>query len=340
MQNSNIAVVILNWNGRIYLEKFLPSVLRFSHGAGIYIADNNSTDDSVDFILNNFPEVKIIKNELNLGFAGGYNQALKEIKSEYYVLLNSDVEVTENWLIPLRAFLDQNSEVAACQPKILDYNNRNYFEFAGASGGFIDYLGYPFCRGRVFDSIETDNGQYNEALPIFWASGACLFIRSKVYWEVGGFDEDLFAHMEEIDLCWRIANKGYQVYALPSSFVYHIGGATLQKSNPQKTFLNFRNNLIILTKNYSGKNFFFLILFRLFLDGVAGLKFLFEMQPLHFFSVIRAHWSYFFVLKKTLQKIKSYQDNPILNTVLKRSVVYLYFIRKIKKFSEIERFLH
>ncbi|MGB2129317.1 MAG: glycosyltransferase family 2 protein, partial [Flavicella sp.] len=245
-----IAVVVLNWNGKKLLENFLPSLVAFSKEATVYVADNASTDDSVPFILEYFPSVKIIQNKKNGGYAKGYNDALQKIKADVYALVNSDIEVTENWLSPIIETFDSSKDIGIIQPKILDYNNKNRFEYAGAAGGFLDMLGYPFCRGRIFQSLENDTQQYNDNIAIDWASGACLFIRSKIYHELEGFDEDFFAHMEEIDLCWRLKNRGYRIGACGGSVVYHLGGGTLQKISPFKSYLNFRNNLYMLVKNH------------------------------------------------------------------------------------------
>ena len=250
----NIAVVILNWNGQKLLEQFLPSILQFSPEATIYVADNASTDDSIAFVQRQFPTIKIIENKDNYGFAKGYNQALTDVKADIYALVNSDIEVTENWLQPIIKTFEKEPNTAVVQPKILDFKNKTHFEYAGAAGGFIDKYGFPYCRGRVFETIEEDLGQYNDELEIFWASGACFFIRSKVYHEMKGFDDDFFAHQEEIDLCWRIKNKKYVIKYNPKSLVFHVGGATLQKGNPKKTYLNFRNSLLMLTKNLPKKS--------------------------------------------------------------------------------------
>ena len=293
MLSKKVAVVILNWNGKSFLENFLPNVIKYSSSAQIIVADNNSTDDSINFLKAHFPQVTLIINKVNDGFAKGYNTALKQVDAEYYVLLNSDVEVTEDWIEPIIELLDSDKNIAACQPKILDYYHKNKFEYAGACGGFIDKYGYPFCRGRLFNVLEEDNGQYNTAIEIFWATGACMFIRSKAFWKVGGFDDDYFAHMEEIDVCWRMKNCGYKIYVEPKSVVYHVGGGTLNKLSPRKTFLNFRNNLITLTKNAAPKFLFFKILYRMILDGVAAFKFLFEGSGSHFIAVIKAHFSFY-----------------------------------------------
>lgn len=268
-QKIKTAVIILNWNGKAWLEKFLPTLQEYSQEATIFVADNASTDDSVDYVKINFPTVKIIINASNGGYAKGYNDVLKHIDSEYFVLINSDIEVTAGWLSPIIALMDNDKQIAACQPKILDYNNKNNFEYAGASGGFIDNLGYPFCRGRIFDSVEEDKGQYNDAIEVFWATGACLFVRAVHYNEVGGLDEDFFAHQEEIDMCWRLKNKGYKIMVEPKSVVYHVGGGTLNAGSPFKTHLNFRNNLFMLFKNLPTSSLFTIIPMRLVLDGVA-----------------------------------------------------------------------
>ncbi len=229
MLSSKVAVVILNWNGKSFLEKFLPIVIKYSSSAQIIVADNQSSDDSVSFLKQHFPEVRIIINPSNDGFSTGYNLALKQVEAEYYVLLNSDVEVTEKWIEPIMDLMDSNKQIAACQPKILDYNHKTTFEYAGAAGGFMDKYGYPFCRGRIFNSLEEDKGQYNNSTEVFWATGACMFVRAEAFWKVGGFDDDYFAHMEEIDVCWRMKNIGYQIYVEPKSLVYHVGGGTLNK---------------------------------------------------------------------------------------------------------------
>ena len=254
-----IAVVILNWNGTKLLEQFLPSIVNYSPEAEIYVADNASTDGSVSFVKVNFPTVKIVENKSNFGFAQGYNEALKHIDAEIYALVNSDIEVTENWLKSIIETFEKEPKTAIIQPKLLDYKQKEYFEYAGAAGGFIDKYGYPYCRGRVFETLEKDNGQYDDHLDIFWASGACFFIRSSVYKELKGFDAEFFAHQEEIDLCWRAFNKGHHIKYNSQSVVYHVGGATLQQGNPKKTFLNFRNSLLMLVKNLP-KNQLFQIL--------------------------------------------------------------------------------
>jgi len=331
--DKKIAVVILNWNGKSFLEKFLPSVISYSSAiAKIIVADNHSTDDSVSYLQTNFPTVKIISLDKNYGFAGGYNKALKQVEAEYYVLLNSDVEVTNNWLVPLLELLENDNSVVACQPKIKDYNNKNYFEYAGAAGGFIDKLGYPLCRGRLFDKIEKDTGQYDDFTEIFWASGASLFIRAKAYHEIGGLDEFFFAHMEEIDLCWRLKNTGYKIMFCPISTVYHVGGGTLNKTKPQKTFLNFRNSLLTLHKNLPQKNRFKVIFLRLLLDGLAGIKFLLSGKPNHTWAIIRAHFSFYNSLQQNKKKRNEVQ-HPNLTGMLNKSIVVAYYFKNCYNFN-------
>lgn len=319
-----IAVVILNWNGTKLLEQFLPSVLQFSPEAAIYVADNASTDDSVAFVKSNFPTVQIVPNKTNKGFAGGYNDALQHIDAEIYALVNSDIEVTENWLKPILETFESEQNTAIIQPKILDFKRKNYFEYAGAAGGFIDKYGYPFCRGRIFDTIETDDGQYDDPAEIFWASGACFFIRSSVYKELKGFDEDFFAHQEEIDLCWRAMNKGYKIKYNSGSVVYHVGGATLKQANPQKTFLNFRNSLLMLTKNLPLKKLFSVLFVRLVLDGAAGVKFIFSSQFAHCWAIIRAHFSFYRLFYKNYRKREKNQSEIYFKT---KSIVYGYYVK-------------
>ncbi len=332
--NKKLAVVILNWNGQLFLEKFLPSVISYSFlEAEIIVADNHSTDDSISFLQANFPSVKIILLDKNYGFAGGYNKALKQVEAEYYVLLNSDVEVTKNWLTPMIDLLENDKNVVACQPKIKDYNNKNYYEYAGAAGGFIDKLGYPLCRGRIFDKIEEDTGQYDDVTEIFWASGACLFIRAKEFYEIGGLDEFFFAHMEEIDLCWRLKNKGYKIMFCPTSTVYHVGGGTLNKTKPQKTFLNFRNSLLTLHKNLPKGNRFIILLARLLLDGLAGIKFLFSGKPTHTWAIVRSHFSFFNGLHQNKLK-RTPSLTPNLTGLINKSVVVSYYLKKTNKFND------
>jgi GT2 family glycosyltransferase len=329
------AIVILNWNGQKLLEQFLPSVVNFSlDEATIYIADNASTDDSVSYVKTHFPSVKIIKNSQNGGYSKGYNDALKTIDADIYCLLNSDVEVTENWLKPITEAFRNDINTAIIQPKLLDFKEKTKFEYAGAGGGFIDVFGYPYCRGRIFNYLETDHGQFDDETEIFWASGACLFIRSTVYHEVGGLDEDYFAHQEEIDLCWRTQNLGYKVKYVGSSSVYHVGGATLKETNPHKTFLNFRNSLLNVVKNVPKERFLFVIFSRLLLDGIAGLKFIIELRPIHTLAIIKAHISLYKNSIKFLKKRKKLQKK---STYFKHtSIVSQYFIFHRIKFKNLK----
>ncbi|MCF8461201.1 MAG: glycosyltransferase family 2 protein [Flavobacteriales bacterium] len=328
-----VAVVILNWNGKSFLEKFLPSVISNSIGANIYVADNASSDGSLDYLKENYPIVKLIDNGENLGFAGGYNKALEKLDEAFFVLLNSDVEVTTNWLEPIVQLFDSDSNIAACQPKILSYHDKSCFEYAGAAGGFIDKFGYPFCRGRVFDTLEKDNGQYDSVEEILWATGACLFIRSKVYKELGGLDADFFAHMEEIDLCWRIKRAGYSIKVQPASVVYHVGGGTLSKSNPFKTFLNFRNGLELLAKNLPKNQLVPKLFIRMLLDGVAAFKFLFSGQGNDFLAVIHAHFGFYGRLRKTLGKRTG--NYVSVKGQYRGNIVLDYFLKGRKKFSDL-----
>ncbi|WP_298308076.1 glycosyltransferase family 2 protein [Flavobacterium sp.] len=325
-----IAVVILNWNGVKLLEQFLPSVISYSSDAKIYVADNASTDNSIQFVKDNYPTIKIIKNDGNYGFANGYNIALQEVEEEYYCLLNSDVEVTKNWLTPILSLFESESDVAIIQPKILDFKNKEYFEYAGAAGGFIDKYGYPFCRGRIFETIEKDNHQYDDEKDIFWASGACFFIRKDVYRKLNGFDSDFFAHQEEIDLCWRAFNLGYKAKYTSKSIVYHVGGATLNEGNPKKTFLNFRNSLLMLLKNLPKNKLLSIIFLRLVLDGIAGIKFIFQGKFKHCFAIIKAHFHFYHLVSKNLNKRNSFQKENYFHT---KSIVYSYFVKGGKVFD-------
>ncbi len=329
-----VAVVILNWNGKQLLEQFLPSVVQYSKEATVYVADNASTDDSVAFVKDQFPEVSIVVNPTNTGYAGGYNNALQHIEADVYALVNSDIEVTENWLQPIIKAFQNEPTTAIIQPKILDYKNKDYFEYAGAAGGFIDQYGYPFCRGRIFNTLEKDLGQYDTNQEIFWASGACFFIRSNVYKELKGFDTSFFAHQEEIDLCWRAINKGHTIKYLFESKVFHVGGATLQQGNPKKTELNFRNSLLMLTKNLPKKVLFRVLFIRMVLDGIAGIKFLLEGQPKHLVAVLKAHFSFYQRFAINFNKRGTYQESKYYYT---KSIVLSYFINKIHFFNELIR---
>jgi GT2 family glycosyltransferase len=329
---NKIAVVILNWNGEKLLQQFLPSILQYSENATVYVADNASTDNSITILKSNFPTVKIIENSSNFGFAQGYNEALQFVQEPYYVLVNSDIEVTENWLKPVIELFETDPEIAIIQPKILDFKKKTHFEYAGAAGGFIDKYGFPFCRGRIFDTVEEDQGQYDEETEIFWASGACFFIRKEVYDKLKGFDADFFAHQEEIDLCWRAFNLGYKAKYTSKSVVYHVGGATLDASNPKKTYLNFRNSLFMLLKNIPKNKLFAILLIRMILDGIAGTKFLFQGKFQHFGAILKAHYSFynksivFYHKRNVIQNEKYYKVN---------SVVYLYFMKTKKQFSNL-----
>ncbi|SHI48638.1 glycosyltransferase family 2 protein [Aquimarina spongiae] len=329
----NVAVVILNWNGRSLLERFLPSVVTYSKEATVYVADNASSDDSVDFVSKAYPEVKIVQNTENGGYAKGYNDALNKIDADVYCLLNSDVEVTANWLTPIISAFEQSEDIAAIQPKILDCKKKTHFEYAGAAGGYIDKLGYPYCRGRIFDTIEKDEGQYDQDVDIFWASGACLFIRKTVFEEAGKLDEDFFAHQEEIDLCWRIQNMGYRIRYIADSTIYHLGGATLDTMNPKKTYLNFRNNLYLLLKNVSTKRLPGILLIRLILDGLAALKFLMEGKPSHLVSILKAHISFYLNFNTFIKKGKKLSKTGKYYSIF--SVVWQYFILKRKHFDQL-----
>ncbi len=331
----NVAVVILNWNGQKLLEQFLPSVIDNSEKeATIYVADNASTDESVSFVQNNFPSVKIIQNKTNGGYAKGYNDALKNLSEDLFVLLNSDVEVTPNWLTPIISEFKSDDSLVAAQPKILDFKNKSYFEYAGAAGGFIDQLGYPYCRGRIFNSIEKDEGQYDDVKKIFWATGACLFVRKIAYNLVEGLDENFFTHQEEIDLCWRLQLNDGNVKYIGTSKVFHVGGATLSNYNSKKTFYNFRNSLIMLFKNVTGSKVWLLIFTRLILDGLAGIQFLFQGKWNHTIAIIKAHLSFYSLIPIYIKKrTKKTTD---LNYYIIKSIVWNYFIRNNRTFKQLK----
>jgi len=324
------SIVILNYNGEDYLKKFLPSVIKYSENAEIVVADNKSADNSIEVLKNQFLTVKIIALDQNYGYAGGYNKAIQKIESDYVVLLNSDIEVTEGWLYPLISFLDKSPSYAACQPKIKDFNQKSHFEYAGASGGFLDILGYPYCRGRIFDNIEVDTSQYNDQVDIFWASGACLVIRNELFKQAGGLDADFFAHMEEIDLCWRIKSMGYKIRVLPESAVYHVGGGTLSKISPFKTLLNFRNGLYMLIKNLPLIDLIWKVPLRILLDWVAAIKFIVEGNGKHGVAVLKAHLQTLLSLKKTIKKRHLFSRTGSLNFI-----VFKYYLKKRRKFDEI-----
>ncbi len=332
------SIVILNWNGKAFLERFLPDVISFSKGVRIIVADNASTDDSISFLKANFPAIEIIENYENGGFAKGYNDALKQIDSEFYVLLNSDIQLTENWLEPLLAVFE-DERVAGCQPKVKSFNDPTKFEHAGASGGFLDINYFPFCRGRILMSVEEDHDQYNAQQEVFWATGACLLIRAKCFHEVGGFDEDFFAHMEEIDLCWRLKRLNYRFIVEPKSVVYHVGGGTLPYNSSQKTFLNFRNSLFLLTKNHEG-----ILLpklgWRMLIDGLAATSFLAKGEFKHFGAVFRAHMAFYvklrtFLKKRKALKLSSTQFNS--TGIFRGNILWNYYVKGVKRYSDLNK---
>ena len=331
------AVVILNYNGKSFLEQFLPSVIKFSDGADIVVADNQSTDDSVEFLKNQYPDIRIIVNPTNGGFATGYNVALNQIEADTYVLLNSDIEVTENWLNPCLELLNSDRRIAAVQPKILSFKNKNTFEHAGAAGGYLDKHYYPFCKGRLFELVEEDKGQYNENTEVFWATGACLFIKADLYHQMGGLDDDFFAHMEEIDLCWRLKKANYKIMYASESSVYHVGGGTLNYMNPRKTYLNFRNSLYMIAKNHESKIIQKLFI-RLVIDGVAASLFLVKGQFRHFWAVLRAHMSVYKNWSTLMEKRKQVKTlSTTYNKVglYQKSIISQKFINGVKTYSQL-----
>ena len=335
-----IAIVILNWNGEKLFDIFLPSVIKNSNTENIEIivADNGSSDKSVEHLKQFYPSVKIIDLKTNFGFAEGYNQSLKQVDSKYLIFLNSDVKVTENWIDSCIAKFEEDENIAVIQPKILSYNKPGYFEYAGASGGFIDKFGYPFCRGRILNRIEEDLGQYNQASQIFWASGACMFVRTEAFKTAGGFDGDFWAHMEEIDLCWRLKSRGYKIIYQPQSVVYHLGGGTLSYGSPKKIYLNFRNNLYMLFKNLPKHQFKRIFLARMILDGVAALKFILGFNFREFWAVLKAHASFYRNLGKLIPKRKETQKHVMVKDhkeVYSKSIMWNFFILKKRKFSDL-----
>jgi len=334
------AIVILNWNGEKYLQQFLPILIEKTTfpNVEIIVADNASTDNSLIVLREKFPTVRTIVLDKNYGFAGGYNVALAQVKADYYVLLNSDVEVTSNWLQPLLMYMNANIDVAACQPKIRSYFQRTHFEHAGAAGGFIDYFGFPFTRGRIFGTVEEDNGQYNSNLDIFWASGACFLVRSELFWKVGGFDADFFAHMEEIDLCWRLKSRAYRIMCIPQSTVFHIGGGTLNIENPHKTYLNFRNNLLLLYKNLSTDQLKKIMFWRFFFDYSAAFQLFITGKPKNALSVFKARRDY----KKMQPFFENKRNNNILLAInnckldiLQKSIVFEYYLKAKRTYKAL-----
>ncbi len=338
--NPKIAIVILNWNGSKLMQQFLPSVIEFSKGGStdIIVADNGSTDDSLQMLQSRFSKVKILDLKQNYGFARGYNEALKQIDADYYVILNSDVEVTSGWLEAPILLMENNPAIAAVQPKILSYAQKTHFEYAGAAGGFIDRFGYPFCRGRIFNEVEEDFGQYDDSVDIFWATGACIIIRAKLFHEAGGFDAAFWAHMEEIDLCWRLKNQGFRIVYAPESKVYHLGGGSLPYNSPQKLFLNFRNNLWLLYKNLPDGQLFYILFIRMVLDAVAALKLLTELNLNGIRSVLKAHYQFYISIPALHQKRQQARKAGHLKPSaqrLPRSIVFQFYIRNRKHFSDL-----
>ena len=340
MHQPKVAVVIIHWNRKNLLEQFLPFLVKSTYpNLQIVVADNNSDDDSVTFVQQNYPSITIVKNDDNYGYAGGYNHALKHVDAEYFVLLNNDIEVTPNWIEPIIEVMEADKSIAAAQPKMLDYNNRHKFEYAGAAGGYLDVFGYAFCRGRIFEVLEADKQQYNDTHSAFWATGACMFVRAEVFKNLHGFDEHFFAHMEEIDLCWRMQLAGYQLVTVPQSVVYHVGGGTLSKQSSQKTYLNFRNSLIMLTKNLPISTLIWLIPVRSTLDLLSSIFFLLNGFPKYSAAIHRAHSSYFFKFGKwwKLRKTnKVYKPFSQLHGIYQGSIVADHFIKKIKNFSGLD----
>lgn len=332
-----VAVVILNWNGAELMKRFLPSVLKYTKGR-VYVADNASSDHSLEMLRKSFPDVRTVRLNKNYGFAEGYNQALASIEAEYYVLLNSDVELKSEWVTPMLEYMEAHPQVAVCQPKILSQVAPDCFEYAGASGGFLDALGYPFCRGRIFNTVEKDCGQYNNVLPIFWATGAAMMVRADVYKDNGGLDGRFFAHMEEIDFCWRLRSRGYGIVCIPSSVVYHVGGGTLPQKNPRKTFLNFRNNLYMLYKNLSDEQLNSVMRLRMLLDVLAAFQFLVKGEYGSFKAVFEAYKVFFRSKKQFLRSRRENVSKTILKTIPEQfpySILWEYYVRRHKTFTEI-----
>ncbi len=339
--DSKVAIVILNWNGRKFLEMFLPFVIKYSDKPeySIFIADNNSTDDSLTFVKSNYPDIQIISFKKNYGFAKGYALSLPQICADYYILLNSDVEVTPGWIEPIINFMDNDHQIAAAMPKIKSFYRREYFEYAGAAGGFIDKFGYPFCQGRILSEIEKDTGQFDLIKEIFWASGACMFLRASAYIKTGGFDGDFFAHMEEIDLCWRLKRLGYKVMYCPDSVVYHVGGGTLPNDNPRKLYYNYRNCLYLLFKNIDYWDFFTLLLPRLMLDGISSTIYLLQGKFAFFMSAFRAHMRFYYSIGMLINKRWIFNKiiaKKSVTEIYNGSIVFEFFIKKRKTFNDLK----
>lgn len=342
MNSSRVAIVILNWNGHKLLEQYLPSVVQYSQGDGVdvIVADNQSDDDSVRFLQENYPQVQIIQLTENHGFAKGYNLALQQVEADYYILLNSDVEVTPDWIDPMIELMEADSTIAAVQPKVLSWHRKDEFEYAGAAGGFIDQLGFPFCRGRILNVMEKDHGQFDQVTNIFWATGACMAVRANYFHKAGGFDSDFWAHMEEIDICWRLKNMGYKIQFTPYSKVYHLGGGTLSYDNPKKLFLNFRNSLWLLYKNLPRRKFYKVLLVRMLLDGVAAFKLLSEANWRGFFSVFRAHYAFYHshrTLRNKRLELKKIAEPQWHTEMLCKSIIWKFYLERKRTFKEATR---
>ncbi|WP_194850542.1 glycosyltransferase family 2 protein [Nonlabens antarcticus] len=331
-----LGIIILNWNGLELLKKFVPSVIEFSKGHTIYIADNASTDESVNWLQETYPSIKILQIPENRGYAGGYNYVIPMVSEDVLCLLNSDIEVSAGWCDPMLHAFQNSPNLGAAQPKILDYNNKDTFEYAGAAGGFLDQLGYPYCRGRIFDYVEMDHGQYDQRIDIDWASGAALFISKSAFEDCKGFDADYFAHQEEIDLCWRLRQMDYSVQIIPESQVYHVGGGTLHSINPQKTFLNFRNSLITVVKNDARSYWWLIIFLRLLLDGLAAFKFMIGLKFKHVLAILKAHLNFYNDFLKILKKRNEVQKRSIKSAKNKgvKSVVATYYIMGRKRLHQ------
>lgn len=339
MHQPKVAAVIIHWNRCKLLEQFLPFLMASTYtNLEVYVADNASTDDTIPFLEDHYPSIKIIRLDKNYGYAGGYNEALKQVKADYYVLINNDIEVTPGWIEPVIAEMQKNSRIAACQPKLLQYHHKDKFEYAGAAGGMMDSLGYVFCRGRIFEVDEVDKHQYQNTTEIFWASGACFFIKADAFHEVDGFDKHFFAHMEEVDMCWRLQQRGYRILAVPASVVYHVGGGTLSKQSPQKTYLNFKNSLCMLFKNLPATKLIWLIPLRSCLDLLSSGFFLMNGLPRHSWAIHRAHADFFFNMGHWLKQRRVAQKQVTsheLHGLYKGSVVFQHFVKNIKYYSEL-----
>ncbi|MDX9769303.1 MAG: glycosyltransferase family 2 protein [Tenuifilaceae bacterium] len=333
----SIAIVILNWNGKHYLEQFLSGVVSNSAVPGfkveIIVADNGSTDGSVQWVKQSFETVRLIELDKNYGFTGGYNRALKQVTTDYYILLNSDIAVPQNWLVPMANFMEDTPNAAACMPKLLNHGKPSEFEYAGAAGGFLDMFGYPFCRGRILNVVEEDRGQYDTIREIFWATGACLMVRATEYWNAGGLDDDFFAHMEEIDLCWRLKRQGYSIWCVPQSVVYHVGGGTLASNSPRKVYFNHRNNLSMLLKNLSRVSLVPVLLFRLVLDGMSAVGYLATGKPKFVISVLRAHLHFYKSCPRIIKKRRAFKNPKI--SLYRYSILFQFFVMMRRKYSEL-----